>query len=128
MNLTAFLGIDTSKWQTGLKQAESQSDATFNRINAQMSKTDNYIKRLENSMKSGRERLSEKLQNMGATQGQINAVLGRYDYAEKLKAQIAATKQLQAAEQKRLETLKTIGATIKTAFVGAFAIDRKSVV
>ena len=122
MNLTAFLGIDTSKWQTGLKQAESQSDATFNRINAQMSKTDNYIKRLENSMKSGRERLSEKLQNMGATQGQINAVLGRYDYAEKLKAQIAATKQLQAAEQKRLETLKTIGATIKTAFVGAFAI------
>ena len=122
MNLTAFLGIDTSKWQTGLKQAESQSDATFNRINAQMSKTDNYIKRLENSMKSGRERLSEKLQNMGATQGQINAVLGRYDYAEKLKAQIAATKQLQAAEQQRLETLKTIGATIKTAFVGAFAI------
>ena len=122
MNLTAFLGIDTSKWQTGLKQAEIQSDATFNRINAQMSKTDNYIKRLENSMKSGRERLSEKLQNMGATQGQINAVLGRYDYAEKLKAQIAATKQLQAAEQQRLETLKTIGATIKTAFVGAFAI------
>ena len=122
MNLTAFLGIDTSKWQTGLKQAENQSDATFNRINAQMSKTDNYIKRLENSMKSGRERLSEKLQNMGATQGQINAVLGRYDYAEKLKAQITATKQLQAAEQQRLETLKNIGATIKTAFVGAFAI------
>lgn len=122
MNLTAFLGIDTSKWETGLKKAESQSDATFNRINAQMSKTDNYIKRLENSMKSGRERLSEKLQNMGATQGQINAVLGRYDYAEKLKAQISATKQLQAAEQQRLDTLKTIGATIKTAFVGAFAI------
>ena len=122
MNLTAFLGIDTSKWETGLKKAESQSDATFNRINAQMSKTDNYIKRLENSMKSGRERLSEKLQNMGATQGQINAVLGRYDYAEKLKAQIAQTKALQAAEQQRLDTLKNIGATIKTAFVGAFAI------
>ena len=122
MNLTAFLGIDTSKWETGLKQAENQSDATFNRINAQMSKTDSYIKRLENSMKSGRERLSEKLANMGATQGQINAVLGRYDYAEKLKAQIAATKQLQAAEQQRLDTLKNIGTTIKTAFVGAFAI------
>lgn len=122
MNLTAFLGIDTSKWETGLKKAETQSDATFNRINAQMSKTDNYIKRLENSMKSGRERLSEKLANMGATQGQINAVLGRYDYAEKLKAQIAQTKALQAAEQQRLDTLKNIGATIKTAFVGAFAI------
>lgn len=122
MNLTAFLGIDTSKWQSGLKQAENQSDATFSRINAQMAKTDNYVKRLENSMKSGRERLSERLQGLGATQGQINAVLGRYDYAEKLKNQIAQTKALQAAEQQRLATLKTIGATIKTAFVGAFAI------
>lgn len=122
MNLTAFLGIDTSKWQSGLKQAENQSDATFNRINAQMSKTDAYVKRLENSMKSGRERLSERLQGLGATQSQINAVLSRYDYAEKLKNQIAQTKALQAAEQQRLATLKTIGATIKTAFVGAFAI------
>lgn len=122
MNLTAFLGIDTSKWQSGLKQAENQSDATFSRINAQMAKTDNYVKRLENSMKSGRERLSERLQGLGATQGQINAVLGRYDYAEKLKAQIAQTKALQAAEQQRLATLKTIGTTIKTAFVGAFAV------
>ena len=91
MNLTAYLGVNIENWQKGWKQAEGQSDAAFSKITAQMEKTEKSIKSLENSMKSGRERLSERLQNMGATAEQQSAILSRYDYSQKLKEQIAQT-------------------------------------
>lgn len=122
MNLTAYLGVNIENWQKGWKQAEGQSDAAFSKITAQMEKTEKSIKSLENSMKSGRERLSERLQNMGATAEQQSAILSRYDYSQKLKEQIAQTKELQKAEQGRIETLKNIAVMAKSAIVGAFAI------
>ena len=122
MNLTAYLGVDTSKWQDGWKQAESQSDSAFSKITAQMERTDRSVKRLENSMKSARERLSEKLTALGATTEQQAQILARFDYGEKLKQQAAATKALQAAEQSRIATLKNLATVAKTAFVGMFAV------
>ena len=73
-------------------------------------------------MKSGRERLAERLQSMGATAEQQAKILSRYDYSQKLKEQIVQTKALQAAEQSRLATLKNLVATAKNIAIGAIAI------
>lgn len=122
MNLTAFLSVDTSKWQDGWKKAENQSDTAFRKITSEMIKTENAVKRLENSMKSGRERLSERLTAMGATAEQQAQILSRYDYSQKLKEQIAQTKALQAAEKSRIATLTTLAKTAAQMAVGAIAI------
>lgn len=122
MNLTAFLSVDTSKWQDGWKQAENQSDTAFRKITSEMTKMDSVVKKLENSMKSGREKLAERLTAMGATAEQQAQVLAKYDYTQKLKEQIAQTKALQAAEQSRIGTLKNLVAAAKNIAIGAIAI------
>lgn len=122
MNLTAYLSVDTSNWRSGWEQAENQSDAAFRKITSEMDKTEKAVQRLENSMKTGRERLAERLQQMGASAEQQAQILSRYDYGQKLREQISETKKLAIEEKKRIETLQNLAKTAASIAVGAIAV------